>query len=248
MRIDFSFCLTLSLLPGLAPGFLLYSCQFSPFLPSISPHPLTAPRCSPLPPSLLQIVLEQGPSWEPPDSPPASIFPHSFFPTSSPSLIPDCTGFQAKLSSGKSSFSSFSGTQAEERAWDALSSSSSPQHSLDSHCPSTNLLLEGPCDLVIIPPQFYLSFSTLAIHSFIQQVFVEYLLRARCIDFSSRCAAFLPPPAPVCIPTTSASKFRALRVPSPPSPMEHINHFLCFGNGQAIIMTGSPTLRNIPKD
>lgn len=75
--------------------------------------------------------------------------------------------------------------------------------------------LEGPCDLFIISPQFYLSFSTLAVHSFIQQVSIKYLVHARCLDFHSKCTAFLPNSS-LFIPMTSASKCNVLKVPSPP--------------------------------
>lgn len=72
------------------------------------------------------------------------------------------------------------GQQAEERSWDTPSSPLPPLDPSDCHGPSANLPLEGSCDLVVLPAQFYLSFSTLAIHLFIQQVFVKYLLYARC--------------------------------------------------------------------
>lgn len=110
----------------------------------------------------------------------------------------------------------------------------------DSHCPSTNLPLEGPCDLVIIAPRFYLSFSTLAIHAFIQQVFVKYLLHAGCIDFNSLPSYFTP-----CFHFHDCS-FQARGSESAFTSSAH-RAFLCFGNERATV-TGCPTLRSAPKD
>ena len=95
---------------------------------------------------------------------------------------------------------------------------------LDSHCPSANLPLESPCDHFLIFPQYYISFPTLAVHSFFKQVFIKYLLHTRGLDFNSECAAFFPSSS-VFIPTTSASQCDVLKSTSTPSALSVISLF-----------------------